>query len=777
MDKDTEQSEFFLRQFLDASVEGILAFDRDCRYTAWNLAMERISGMRSEDVIGKSAFDVFPFLKETGEDKCFHAALAGVSSSSDNTPYTVPETGRQGFFKGYYSPLRNQLNEIVGGIAVIHDITESTRAREAAQEAHQRLSFHVENSPLAVIEWDSEARVSRWTESAERLFGWKAEEVLGKHVGDWHFVFDDDVDAVAQVTFRQRVGTELHGMLRNRNYTRDGSILYCEWYNSVLHDNAGKMVSVLSLVLDVSARKLAEEERAAMLGRERDLRKRAEEADRLKDEFLATLSHELRTPLTSILGWASLIRTGDIDENNVANAIRIIERNARSQARLIDDLLDVSRIITGKLQLDVHPVNMAPLVEAANEALRPAANAKGIQVETEVEAGSCFVSGDPNRLRQVIWNLIMNAIKFTPRGGKVRVRLECLSVSEGEQGKRGKGKVEESDASIGVRVPHSPLPFPPSASSSLPLASSAVAPLPPSPSSYVRLTVSDTGEGIKPEFLPYVFHRFRQEESSISRKAGGLGLGLAVVRHLVELHGGNVSADSAGPGQGSTFIVELPLADEKRHPPKSRDASIGETKLDGGLKDSSNRVKLDGIRILLVEDDDDSRILLRVLLERRGAEVIAASSSSEALNWFKRQLPNANSDIPHPNSDIDQDSSPTVRAGSGDLPHIIISDLGMPEEDGYELIRKIRLLSPYPASLNPESSSLARPWSTPTLPFTARFSSLIPAIALTGYATAKDRERALLVGYQLHMAKPVEPEELVAAILNLLGRTEELSDE
>jgi PAS domain S-box-containing protein len=594
----------------------------------------------------------------------------------------------------------------------------------------------LENSPLAVIEWDSEARVSRWSESAERLFGWRAEEVLGKHVGDWHFVFDDDVDAVAQVTYRQRVGAELQGVLRNRNYTRDGSILYCEWYNSVLRDDTGKMVSVLSLVLDVSARKLAEEERAAMLGRERDLRKRAEEADRLKDEFLATLSHELRTPLTSILGWASLIRTGDIDESNVANAIRIIERNARSQARLIDDLLDVSRIITGKLQLDVHPVNMAPLVESANEALRPAADAKGIQVETDVEAGSCLVSGDPNRLRQVIWNLLMNAIKFTSRGGKVRVRLECLSVDEGEEGNRGRGKGDDRDPSDGG-VPLSPFPLPPFTSSPF---------SPSSGYSYVRLTVSDTGEGIKPEFLPYVFHRFRQEESSISRKAGGLGLGLAVVRHLVELHGGNVSADSAGPGQGSTFVVELPLACDTHNPPELRDAAAEKTKLDDGVTDSSSRTKLNGIRILLVEDDDDSRILLRVLLERRGAEVIAASSSAEALKWF-----------------LNRGGSPTVKEGSVDfqsqteirnpkseiasLPHIIISDLGMPEEDGYELIRNIRLVAPY--------SGLANG---------------IPAIALTGYATAKDRERALSVGYQLHLAKPVEPDELVTAIVGLLAR-------
>lgn len=764
-----------MRQLLDASVEGILAFDRECRYIAWNQAMERISGMRSEDVLGKSAFDLFPFLRETGEDKCFHAALAGESSSSDNTPYTVPATGRHGFFKGYYSPLRNQQNEIVGGIAVIHDITERKRAEEAAHEAHQRLTFHVENSPLAVIEWDSEARVSRWSESAERLFGWKAEEVLGKHVGDWHFVFDDDVDAVARVTHRQRAGEELLGVQRNRNYTREGSILYCEWYNSVLHDDAGKMVSVLSLVLDVSARKLAEEERAGMLGRERDLRKRAEEADRLKDEFLATLSHELRTPLTSILGWASLIRSGDIDEQTVPNAIEIIERNARSQARLIDDLLDVSRIITGKLQLEVHPVNMAPLVEAANEALRPAADAKGIKVEIEVEAGSCLVNGDPNRLRQVIWNLIMNAIKFTPRGGRVHVRLECATENgeEGEQGKRGmgtseaergKGKEgqrerEDRDPAASVPVSLSPLPltlFPLPSSPVPPLPSS---PLPPSvsPSSYVRLTVTDTGEGIKPEFLPYVFHRFRQEESSISRKAGGLGLGLAVVRHLVELHGGNVSADSDGPGQGSTFIVEIPLAHDKRDSSHAKDSwRDDETNRDRGATDSSLRGKLDGIRVLLVEDDDDSRALISVLLERRGAEVISASSSAEAMKWFAQQLPG---------------SGPRALAGGSaairSLPQIIISDLGMPEEDGYEFIRKIRLLSPYPL-LSTQDAAMATHDSS----LITNHSSLrdIPAIALTGYATAKDRERALAVGYQLHLAKPVEPEELVTAILTLLDR-------
>jgi PAS domain S-box-containing protein len=721
------QSDLFLTQLLDASVEGILAFDRACRYIAWNKGMERIAGLKREDVLGKCAFDVFPFLKETGEDKCFHSALAGETATSEDRPYAVPETGREGFFKGYYSPLLDEQNKIVGGVAVIHDITEQKRAEEAAQEAHQRLAFHVENSPLAVIEWDSDFRVSRWSASAERLYGWKAEEVIGKHVSDWHFVFDEDVDAVAQVTYKQRVGAELLGVQRNRNYTKDGVILYCEWYNSVLHDETGKLVSVLSLVLDVTARKLAEEERSALLARERDLRKQAEEADRLKDEFLATLSHELRTPLTSILGWATLIRNGEVDRTeNLDRALEIIERNARSQARLIDDLLDVSRIITGNLQLDVHPLNLAPIVEVAIDALRPAAGAKGIQIETELDPRSCLVSGDPNRLRQVIWNLIMNAIKFTPSGGRVSLRLSCFAP--------GNSRV-------------SPLPD---------------SPFPTSPfSSYVRLTVRDTGEGITSEFLPYVFHRFRQEEGSISRKAGGLGLGLAVVRHLVELHGGSVRAESPGAGKGSTFTVDLPLAADRRD-------ARSEAGMEEGKEDSTttferrgtqgNRVSeeglsgtddlkrgdvsgtfkhsrtigarpLAGVSVLLVEDDDDSRNLLSLILERYGADVTSASSSIEALDWFMQRTPD-----------------------------VVISDIGMSEEDGYELIRKLRSL-PLQGSLPPGSSD-------------SSVRSAFPAIALTGYATTKDRERALSAGYQLHLAKPVEPEDLVAAILDLLGNRE-----
>src|ERR1051325_2627430 len=258
--------------------------------------MQRISGFSSDAVLGKRVVDVFPFLREPGSNDCFATALAGKGSVSENHPYGPSESG---VFESHYSPLLDEQNNVIGGVAVITDITARKQAEDAAHTAYRQLSFHVESSPLAVVEWDSDFRVSRWSASAERLFGWKADEVIGKHVNEWQFVFADDVDAVALVTNRQREGVEVQGVLRNRNYTRDGSILFCEWYNSVLHDERGNLVSVLSLVLDVTARKAAEDDRAALLIRGRVARKQHDDSDRLKDEFLATLSHELRTPLTS----------------------------------------------------------------------------------------------------------------------------------------------------------------------------------------------------------------------------------------------------------------------------------------------------------------------------------------------------------------------------------------------------------------------------------------------------------------------------------------------
>jgi CheY-like chemotaxis protein len=330
---------------------------------------------------------------------------------------------------------------------------------------------------------------------------------------------------------------------------------------------------------------------------------------------------------------------------------------------LIDDLLDVSRIITGNLRLDLNPLNLTPIIEGAFDALRPTADVKDIQLRREFISNECLVKGDPNRLRQVIWNLLSNAIKFTPRGGRVNISLYCV----------------ESTA---------------------------------------RLTVSDTGEGISEAFLPYVFDRFRQAEASISRRQGGLGLGLAVVRHLVELHGGTIEAESEGLGKGSTFTVDLPLAQERRDPAKAE-----ERRREVERRHSrSDRVRLDGLHILLVEDDDDSRKLLGTMLKRYGAIVTSTKSAAEALEVF-----------------------------SHGPPDVLISDIGMPDQDGYELIRKLRALP------NEKGGTT-------------------PAIALTGYASRKDRERALAAGYHKHMAKPIEQAEIIAAIASLVGRPQNYTD-
>jgi PAS domain S-box-containing protein len=521
---------------------------------------------------------------------------------------------------------------------------------EAAREAHQRLTFHVQNTPLAVVEWDSDFRVSRWSESAERLFGWPAQDVLNKHVSDWNFVYPEDAAAVERVRLRQRDGSEQQGVISNRNLHQDGSVLHCEWYNSVLRDSDGRLISVLSLVLDVTARKRAEEERTQLLAREREARHHAEQADRLKDEFLATLSHELRTPLTAIFGWASLLRSGDVPDEEVPQALEIIERNARTQARLVDELLDVSRIITGNLRVEVRPTDLAAVVELASSGLRPAAQAKQINLLFETDGEPQIVSGDPNRLRQIVWNLVLNAIKFTPKGGRVWVRLS----SEGQ---------------------------------------------------FAQLVVSDDGDGITEEFLPYVFDRFRQAEGSMSRKQGGLGLGLAVVRHLVELHGGTVKVESGGLGQGATFTVNLPKIAEPT-------MSVVET----AGAEQQGRQRLKGLRVLVVEDDEDSRSLLTIMLKRQGAEVLAVASSPEALAAIDSQIP-----------------------------EVLISDIGMPDEDGYELMRRIKERETNEGRIR-------------------------VTIALTGYAGEKDRDRALAAGYQLHLPKPIEPMQLVGAIEMLMGR-------
>ncbi len=407
-------------------------------------------------------------------------------------------------------------------------------------------------------------------------------------------------------------------------------------------------------------------ERARLYETEQRLRAEAEAANRLKDEFLATVSHELRTPLTAIVGWSNMLRANVLDEESKARAVEIIERNAKAQTQIVEDLLDVSRIITGKLTLDTRAAELASVVEAALESVRPAAAKKGLTIRSEVEPGVGAVWGDPARLEQVMWNLLANAVKFTPAGGEVSVRLS-------RAGRR------------------------------------------------VRVAVADTGQGIAPEFLPFVFHRFRQADGSTTRAHGGLGLGLAIVRQLVEMHGGTVNAESAGAGRGATFTVELPVMAagpvgsgtcRRTRPPPATPADDGAS---AAALDPATT--LADLRVLLVDDEPDARLLLTTVLEQRGAHVLAVASAPQAL-----------------------------AALAAFRPDIIVSDIGMPGEDGYSLLRKVRSLAPADGGR-------------------------VPAVALTAYAREEDRMRALRAGYQVHVAKPVNPAEFVAVVGALAGVT------
>jgi len=898
MSHEPLEQDLFLKCLLEANVDGIIAFDRDCRYTTWNRAMERISGVKREDVLGRMAFEIFPCLKETGEDKFYSEALAGRSVVAENRPYRIAQSNKCGYFDGYYSPRHDEHGEVIGGVAIIRDVTDRKLTEASAVDANKRLAFHVENTPLAVIEWNHEFEVLRWSPAAQRLFGWKSEEVLGKHFSDWEFVVSEDIDAVNQVGQRQNQGQEQHGISRNRNYTKLGNILHCEWYNSALYNETGKLVSVLSLVLDVTVatrieealrkseaqyrllfesnpqpmwvydlqtlrflavndaairhygysraefldmtikdirsaedaarlsdyidsgrtdldhagewrhckkdgtvinvevtanrlsfagrpaefvlaqditeRKKAETalrisedryrdlvdnshelicthdlngkvlsvnpwaarvlgyprealiginirdglvpehraefdeylalvktegsargvmkvrtatgetrlweyyntlrtegvatpivrgmahdvtERRQALKREKEARLEAEAANRVKDEFLSTLSHELRTPLTAIMGWSDLLLHDEVAPRKRRQAIETIARNANSQCQLINDLLEVSRIITGKLRLEFAACDLESVIQAAVDSVRPTAEAKGVRLQVLLEPDAGPIFGDRERLQQIVWNLLSNGVKFTRNGGLVQVKLQRIN-------------------------------------------------------SHVEIVVTDTGVGIKPDFLPYVFERFRQADGSTTRTYGGLGLGLAIVRHLVELHGGTAWAESSGDDRGSTFTVRFPAkvwAEPTVAPALAPQPAA--------YTESRDRKRmLRGLRVLVVDDEFDARTLLTMMLEGSGAQVRSVSSTREALDSMQAWKPD-----------------------------VLIADIGMPVEDGYSLIRKVRAL---PGEQGGQT----------------------PALALTAYARTEDRIRALSAGYQVHLAKPVDRVELATVIGSLCHR-------
>jgi PAS domain S-box-containing protein len=506
---------------------------------------------------------------------------------------------------------------------------------------------------FAMFQVDLKGFAFTWNESVERMLGWPREEFIGLTT-EKLFSAEDVANGIQQDALRQAAE---EGSSANEVWLlkKDGSPIYtsCEISRSI--DASGHVIGFSVVLRDRTAWKRVEEERDALLESERKVRQEAEQASRLKDEFLATLSHELRSPLNAIVGWVHIARRHAGDNPELSRSLDTIERNVRAQTQIVNDLLDMSRIMTGEVRLEMQTVDLRDAVWNAVEAVRPAADAKRVRLEKSLETSIGWTKVDPARLQQALWNLLVNAVKFTPPGGRVRVALKRVN-------------------------------------------------------SHAEIVIEDSGVGIAPGFLPYVFERFRQADASTTRRHGGLGLGLSIVKSLVELHSGSVNAESAGEGLGSRFTVTLPIVS---------------TQADEGAIDSRLRVaqdldalpRLSKVSVLVVDDEADSLLFFGRLLEECGAHVLLAVDADQAMDMLRSE-------------DVD----------------IMISDIGMAGADGYQLIQQVRALQD------------------------ERIAS-IPAVAVTAYARADDRRRLLLAGYQMHISKPVEPQELVAGIASLVGLT------
>jgi len=542
------------------------------------------------------------------------------------------------------------------------------RADEALRKQSDWLRVTLSSIGDAVITTDVEGRVTFMNRVAESLTGWTPDEAMGHPLPDIFQILNEESrqpvedPALQTLSAGATVGLANHTIL----IAKDGTERPIDDSAAPIRNEQGEVVGTVLIFRDISERKRMELERERLLAAAQAAQKEAEQANRLKDEFLATASHELRTPLTAVVGWSRLLRTGKLDAENSARALESIERNATLQTKLIDDLLDVSRIITGKLTLDRRPLEIAHVVSDAVNTVRPAADAKNIAIETSFDAEAEPVLGDANRLQQVVWNLLSNAVKFTPKNGRIEVALQRVN-------------------------------------------------------SEVQVSVGDSGEGISSEFLPYVFDRFSQGDGKSTRSHSGLGLGLAIVRQLVELHGGTVKAHSDGPGRGATFEMRLPVLSINLVPGSK--SALSHSTLAGARTTDGLSIecppRLDGVRVLVVDDDFDTRQMLKAVLSECQADVITASSAAEAIKEIEQRKPD-----------------------------VLVSDLGMPEQDGYELIKQVR---------KTESADNA---------------ARVPAVALTAYAKAEDRVRALAGGYQVHLAKPVEPAEFVLVVANLAGRAQ-----
>jgi PAS domain S-box-containing protein len=684
---------------IESTTDGVLVVDQHGKITLFNerfLQMWRLSRAQTTGAQTRQLLDVVG--RQFVHPAAFRARIEEIYAASPPETYDLLELADGRAFERY-SKIQVVDRRTVGRVWSFREITERRRAEDALRDETRVLEILNRTGTTLASKLDLQAVVQAVTDAATQLSGAKFGAFfynVSDAKGDSYVLYAlTGAPRSAFEKFGQPRATALFGpTFRGEGPIRVDDVPNDPRYGQLgphfgmpqghppvrsflavpVASRSGEVIGGLffghpepgmfgeraeRLTVGIASQAAVAIDNARLYEAEQTARAQAERMSEMKDEFLATLSHELRTPLSAILGWSQVLKRRKVGEAELEQALEIIERNARVQTQLIEDLLDMSRITSGKVRLDIQPVEPSSFIDAAVETVRLAASAKGVRLEKVLDPAAGPISGDPNRLQQVVWNLLSNAIKFTPKEGKVQVVLERVN-------------------------------------------------------SHIEISVADTGIGIQPEFVGHVFERFRQADASTTRRFGGLGLGLSIVKHLVELHGGTVRAHSLGEGRGTTFTVHLPLAVVQRtadsaqrvHPRTHKD-----------LPQDYRVANLTGVRVLVVDDETDARELLRRVLADCGAEVLAASNAAEALRLVPLERP-----------------------------HVLVSDIGMPEMDGYELLKQLRGLG--------ESQG-----------------GKLPAIALTAFARSEDRTRALRAGFLVHVSKPVEPSELVATVASVAGRT------
>jgi PAS domain S-box-containing protein len=663
--EDLRQSEERFRLLVEGVRDyAIFMLDPGGHVLTWNAGAQRFKGYRANEIIGQHFSRFYPPEALASGLPDYELEVASKTGVFEDEGWRVRKDGSLFWANVVITAMRNDQGELLGFSKVTRDLTQRRDHEEDLRRSEERFRLLIESvAEYAIFILDPNGLVATWNSGAQRIKGYTAAEIIGQH---FSVFYPEQAKESRWPEHELQVAAE-KGSFNDIGWRvrKDGTTFWANVTITALRDDAGKLLGYAKITRDLTEAKRVEaienvnQQREEMLEAERSARMTAQRATRLKDEFLATLSHELRTPLSAILGWTQLLLRGATPKGpeEQKRAIEVIDRNARAQVQLIDDLLDLSRIMTGKLRLDLHQVSFSSVVESAVDSAKPAAEAKGIRLKAILGAGQDIVSADSARLQQVVWNLLTNAIKFTPKGGQVQVLVQRVN-------------------------------------------------------SHLELSVSDTGIGISPNYLPHVFDRFSQKDTSTTRAFGGLGLGLAICKQLVELHGGVITAVSEGEGKGATFSVHLPLSivqlNEQSAP---RIHPTAETQPGEML----SLPRLDGVHVFAVDDEPDARDLLRTVLEDQGANVTSFASAEDALTALK-----------------------TVK------PTIIVCDVGMPKMDGYQLIRKLRA----------EESRSER----------------IPALALTAFARAEDRKRSLIAGYQAHLAKPFDVGELILVVADLVGR-------